>query len=280
MAAISTYRISGTPTIGTSEVQLLTIGGAPTAGGSSGFKLAYRGQVTSLILWNATNATLIANVQAALRALSTINGANVTVADVSLAVGVGGMSITFGGTLARVSVPAITVNSNEMTGTVPTVAVTVTTEGVDATQASAPKGSLLEDDVTGLIYRNAGTLTAPIWQLVNQQPTAVEAKTTSYAILTPDDNGKIFTNQGAGGAITFSLPAATLGQEYHFVLKAAQELRIDPNGSETISLPTGVQQAAGKYITANAIGERISVECVKAGEWDTKNGVGTWEAET
>ena len=107
---------------------------------------------------------------------------------------------------------------------------------------------------------------------------SVQAKTASYTVTT-NDIGRTFTNQGASGAITFSLPAATVGQTYRFVVKAAQELRIDPNGSETISLPTGVQQAAGKYIGADAIGERISVECVKAGEWDTFNGVGTWTAE-
>jgi hypothetical protein len=106
----------------------------------------------------------------------------------------------------------------------------------------------------------------------------VEAKTADYTVVAGVDNGKTFTNTAAGGAITFALPAATVGQWYRFVVKAAQELRIDPNGTETISLPTGVQQAAGAYITANAIGERITVECVKAGEWDTTEDVGTWTA--
>jgi hypothetical protein len=106
----------------------------------------------------------------------------------------------------------------------------------------------------------------------------VEAKTADYTVVAGVDNGKTFTNTAAGGAITFALPPATVGQYYRFVVKAAQELRIDPNGTETISLPTGVQQAAGAYITANAIGERITVECVKAGEWDTSEDVGTWTA--
>jgi len=107
----------------------------------------------------------------------------------------------------------------------------------------------------------------------------VEAKTADYTVTT-NDVGKTFTNTAASGAVTFALPAATVGQWYRFVVKAAQELRLDPNGTETISLPTGVQQAAGKYITANAIGERISVECVKAGEWETTEDVGTWGAES
>lgn len=107
---------------------------------------------------------------------------------------------------------------------------------------------------------------------------SVTAKTANYTVVADVDNGKTFTNEGAGGAITFALPAATVGQWFRFVVKAAQELRIDPNGTETISLASGVQQAAGAYITANAIGERITVECVKAGEWDTTEDVGTWTA--
>jgi hypothetical protein len=107
---------------------------------------------------------------------------------------------------------------------------------------------------------------------------SVEAKTADYTVAADVDNGKTFTNTAAGGAITFALPAATVGQWYRFVVKAAQQLRIDPNGTETISLPTGVQQAAGAYIVADAIGERITVECVKAGEWDTTEDVGTWTA--
>lgn len=107
----------------------------------------------------------------------------------------------------------------------------------------------------------------------------VESKTAAYTVVAATDNGKIFTNEGASGAVAFSLPAATPGQFFDFVVKATQELRIDPNGSETISLPTGVQQAAGKYIGADAIGEFIRIACVKAGEWTTLGSIGTWTAE-
>lgn len=107
----------------------------------------------------------------------------------------------------------------------------------------------------------------------------VSAKTANYTVVQANDNGKIFTNEGAAGAVTFALPAATVGQFYDFVVKATQELRIDPNGSETISLSTGVQQAAGKYIVADAIGEFQRIACVKAGEWTTLGSVGTWSAE-
>lgn len=107
----------------------------------------------------------------------------------------------------------------------------------------------------------------------------VEVKTANYTVVAGTDNGKTFTNEGASGAITLALPAATVGQWYDFVVMAAQELRIDPNGTETISLLTGVQQAAGKYIGADAAGEYIQIRCVKAGQWNAVGGVGTWTAE-
>lgn len=107
----------------------------------------------------------------------------------------------------------------------------------------------------------------------------VEVKTANYTVVKDTDNGKTFSNEGASGAITFAMPAATVGQRYRFSVQAAQELRIDPNGTETISLPSdGVPSAAGAYITANAIGETVDIQCVKAGSWQVFAAVGTWTA--
>lgn len=107
----------------------------------------------------------------------------------------------------------------------------------------------------------------------------VQAKTANYTVVANTDNGLTFTNAGAGAAITFSLPAATVGQWYRFKVKTAQELRIDPNGTETIALPsTGAQQAAGAYLTADAAGEGCEIECVVAGTWDVNWYTGTWTA--
>jgi len=107
----------------------------------------------------------------------------------------------------------------------------------------------------------------------------VVAKTANYTVL-PADNGKTFTTVGASGTVTFALPAAKVGMRNRFRVGAAQELRLDPNGTETICLPaTGVQQAAGKYITADADGETIAIECTKAGQWSAFGYSGTWTVE-
>ena len=108
----------------------------------------------------------------------------------------------------------------------------------------------------------------------------VEAKTAAYTVVAGSDNGKVFTTEGASGAVTFSLPPATVGQWYGFAVGAAQELRIDPNGSETIALPSsGAQSAAGKYITADAVGEYVEIFCAVAGDWNVVSYIGTWTAE-
>lgn len=105
-----------------------------------------------------------------------------------------------------------------------------------------------------------------------------EVKATAYTVTT-NDVGKTFSTSGAVGAVTFSLPAATVGLWYRFRVKATQELRIDPNGTETIALPSsGAQQAAGAYLTADANGEGVEIECVLAGCWEVNAYNGTWTA--
>jgi hypothetical protein len=106
----------------------------------------------------------------------------------------------------------------------------------------------------------------------------IEAKTADYTV-TAGDVGKTFTTEGAGGAVVFALPVAAVGLWYRFRVKATQELRIDPNGTETIALPSsGAQQAAGAYLTANANGENVAISCDKAGEWGVDSYTGTWTA--
>ena len=103
---------------------------------------------------------------------------------------------------------------------------------------------------------------------------------TGTATATAAYSGSIYTNTGATAAVTVALPAATPGLEFRFYVTAAYELRIDPAGSETIGLPSsGVQQAAGKYLTADAAGEYLHILCAVAGKWETLNYRGTWTVE-
>lgn len=107
----------------------------------------------------------------------------------------------------------------------------------------------------------------------------VEAHTAGDT-LTVAESGTAHTNTGASGTITIVLPVATVGLRYIFALGAAQQLRIDPNGTETISLPsTGVAGAAGKYLVADAVGENVELVCFIAGNWSVRCYTGTWTQE-
>lgn len=110
-------------------------------------------------------------------------------------------------------------------------------------------------------------------------PIDIEAHATGDT-LTANENGTGHTNEGASGAITLVLPVATPGLRFLFQVRVAQELRIDPNGTDKISLPsTGVPGAAGKYLAADAIGETVQLICFKANEWGVVGHTGTWTAE-
>ena len=92
--------------------------------------------------------------------------------------------------------------------------------------------------------------------------------------------GAIVNNTPSTSAAVFNLPAALVGMEFYFYVLSAFALRINPDGTETIGLPSsGVQQAAGKYIEADAVGEYVHIACVKAGQWETLDYRGTWGVE-
>jgi hypothetical protein len=92
--------------------------------------------------------------------------------------------------------------------------------------------------------------------------------------------GAIVDNTPSTSAAVFNLPAAAVGMEFYFYVLSAFAMRINPDGNETIGLPSsGVQQAAGKYIEADAVGEYVHIACVKAGQWETLDYRGTWTVE-
>lgn len=158
---------AGAPGAGTDEVQTITFGGTPTGGT---FRLAFDGRVTADIAWSATNATLLANIDAALEALANLGAGAVALAVTTMVAGIGDATITFNGAaVAKKAHPLITVNRNDLTGAAPTVAVAETTPGVDATGRGYPKGTKLIDTTNGIDYINTGTADAPTWTKVGLQ---------------------------------------------------------------------------------------------------------------
>lgn len=126
------------PTDGVNEVQRLTIGGTPTSGT---FKAILDGLVSGAITWSATNGTLLANMQAA---FDTLLGTNNTLVEAaSLTLGIGTINITYQNDLGKKDHILATIADNSLVGTVPTLAITNVTAGVEATMRNSAKGQLL-----------------------------------------------------------------------------------------------------------------------------------------
>jgi hypothetical protein len=155
---------SGAPVAGTDEVQTLTIGGTPTGGS---FTLSFDGFTTAAIDWTATDATLIADVEAALEALPNVGTGGISAADGTLTSGIGTITLTFdGANLAKRVQPLITADGAELEGTDPTVAVAETTPGVNATGFGMPPGGIYHDITNAKAYINTGSAAAPAWTVV------------------------------------------------------------------------------------------------------------------
>lgn len=161
------YYNAGAPVAGTDEVQTVTFGGTPTGGT---FKLAFEGFTTAAITWSATNATLVANVDAALEALPSIGTGGITTAVGTMTAGIGTLTLTFAGNRGKQAIGSvIAVASNSLTGTAPTIGIAETTPGVNASKRGARKGATLIDTENGIHYTNTGTRLAPTWTKTGTQ---------------------------------------------------------------------------------------------------------------
>jgi hypothetical protein len=149
---------AGAPSNGVNEVQTLTLSAAPASGT---FRVAFQGQRTAALAHNVSAA----DMQTALRGLSTIGALGVTVGLVGQV-----YTVTFGGgNMAKLAQPLLTIESNTVKDA-GDAAVTITpaesVAGVSATYRGAVKGALLVDTTNGTLYINAGTALEPAWTLV------------------------------------------------------------------------------------------------------------------
>jgi hypothetical protein len=159
------YLFAGAPSAGTDEIQTITFGGTPTGGT---FTLTFMGQTTAAISWSATNGTLVSNIDTALEALTTIGSGGVTTAVGTMTAGIGTITVTFVGNNTKKLLSVMTATSS-LTGTSPTLAVTQSTPGVDATARGNGAGVLLSDTTNKKLYINTGSDLAPTWTVVGAQ---------------------------------------------------------------------------------------------------------------
>ncbi|MFO0971831.1 MAG: hypothetical protein U1A27_00115 [Phycisphaerae bacterium] len=101
----------------------------------------------------------------------------------------------------------------------------------------------------------------------------------SPVTLTLADNGKIFNNLGATGAVVFQLPSAPpAGITYRFVAAAAQSVRIKPGANDALYV-SGAKQADNKYVDFDDEAEHVDVVSNEAGDWLVINSAGTLTVE-
>lgn len=89
------------------------------------------------------------------------------------------------------------------------------------------------------------------------------------------DKNKVFTNQGATGAITFNLPTAVAGLTFTFFVQDADGIVINAAAGDTIRIDTLVT-AAGGSVTSTAIGSSVTLVAINATEWVAIAALGTW----
>ena len=101
-----------------------------------------------------------------------------------------------------------------------------------------------------------------------QAQVIVKARTASFAPA-HTDIGLAFTNSGAAGAITASLPKASPGAFYWFFVATAQSFVVAPKAVDTIR-----GHALGVCISANTVGNFLWLQCLVTGFWEPLINVG------
>jgi len=94
---------------------------------------------------------------------------------------------------------------------------------------------------------------------------AVTAKTSGYSVVVNDSN-TFFTNTGAGGSVTFTLPTPVVGMMYEFYRDANQTVVIDVSTGVTIQVGASTTTSGGD-VTLDAVGSSIRITAISTTQW-------------
>jgi hypothetical protein len=101
------------------------------------------------------------------------------------------------------------------------------------------------------------------------------ARTTDFSP-SADQVGLAFHNNGAGGPVVATLPAATVGLWYRFVVHEAQSFQLQADGTDVLYVGASASSAGGT-VTSSTVGSELLLSCTRAGRW-TSLAVGVWVA--
>ena len=161
----------------------------------------------------------------------------------------------------------VTLSSASLTGT-------LTLSNATMSVGTYTSPTLNTPTLTGTVTATSATITGGTYTN-SVFVTTVSASTTDRA-MTADDMCKVWTNTGASGAITFTLPEAStvLGKSVTFVVTEAQNLTIDPyDGTDRILSATA---AAGDAFRGSGAGTIMELMAIGDDAWSATFR-GTWE---
>lgn len=141
---------------------------------------------------------------------------------------------------------------------------------IGSTSAGPTKAQLSAG--TGItITPGSGTITIAATGGTNK---TITAKTAGYNVLSGDSQ-TVFTNTGASGSVTFTLPTASAGLEYFFYIDAVQTVVVTAPASTTIRLG-GTASATAGNVTAGAAGNMVHIIAISSTQYVTLGYNGTW----
>lgn len=98
---------------------------------------------------------------------------------------------------------------------------------------------------------------------------------TSNQTLTADQSYQTFTNIGASGGVTLTLPTPAAGLQFSFVVATAQTLTIGVAGLVVIALGE-IPSSAGGNVSSNSAFSAVTLKAISSTLWVATSVVGTW----
>ena len=146
--------------------------------------------------------------------------------------------------------------------------------GTTGQEPSATEGMLRYNITTHAFEGVSGA--SPAWgNLGGTGPGVVLPETTNTTVLA-SNTGTAFTNTGAAGTVTFTLPTAAAGLSNCFYVDAAQPIVVAADAGHTIRNGGAVTAAGGNLTSASAIGGKVCVKALNSSEWFVESINGSW----
>jgi len=102
----------------------------------------------------------------------------------------------------------------------------------------------------------------------------VTAYTASHTV-TSAETGTTFTNSGAAGAITFTMPTPAAGLVYTFIVATAQTVTVDVSGAVVIAIGE-ISGTAGGGASSNSPYSSVTLKAISTTLWIATSSTGSW----